>query len=57
MLERRNCSVRVVSAERPAETRYSARVVRRNVPLMRMSNGVGVGRSSMAGELRICERL
>jgi len=49
------CKFRVFSAESPFEVRYSSMVVRKNVPLMRKSNGIGDGVSSIDSELRICE--
>lgn len=55
--ERTYCKVRVVSEERPAVWRYSARVERRKVPLMRMSKGTGEDNPSIDSELRIWERL
>lgn len=57
MEERTYWRVSVVSDDRPAETRYSARVVRKKLPLMRISNGTGEERPSIDSELRIWERL
>lgn len=50
------CKLRVVSEDNPFAVRYSSGVVRRKVPLMRKSKGIGAGVSSMDSELRIWER-
>ena len=50
------CKLRVVSEDNPFAVRYSSRVVRRKVPLMRKSKGIGAGVSSMDSEFRIWER-
>ncbi len=47
--------VSVVSAEMPLDVRYSSIDVRRNVPLMRNSNGIGFGERRMV--LTSVERL
>lgn len=47
--------LRVFSEDSPLEVRYSSMVVRRKVPLMRKSKGIGVGVSSIDSELRICD--
>jgi hypothetical protein len=49
------CRLRVFSEDSPFEVRYSSMVVRKNVPLMRKSKGMGDGVSSIDSELRICE--
>ena len=49
--------MRVVSEERPAVWRYSARVERRKVPLIKISNGTGEDNPSIDSELRIWDRL
>ena len=41
MIARTYSTARVVSADTPFAVRYSSREVRRNVPLMRNSNGMG----------------
>ena len=41
MIARTYSSARVVSADTPFAVRYSSKDVRRNVPLMRNSNGMG----------------
>ena len=41
MIARTYSTARVVSADMPFAARYSSRDVRRNVPLMRNSNGMG----------------
>lgn len=43
----------MVSLESPLAVRYSSRVVRRKVPLIRKSKGIGAGVSNIDSELRI----
>jgi hypothetical protein len=49
------CKLRVFSEDNPFAVRYSSMVVRRKVPLMRKSKGIGAGVSSIDSELRICD--
>lgn len=50
------CRLSVDSEERPLAVRYSSRVVRRKVPLIKKSKGMGEAVSSIDSELRIWER-
>lgn len=50
------CRFNDVSEDNPFVVRYSSRVVRKKVPLIRKLKGIGDGVSSMDSELRICER-
>ena len=49
-------SSNVVSEERPLDVRYSSSVVRRKVPFIKKSKGIGAWVSSIYSELRSCER-
>lgn len=51
------CRVRAFSEESPLDVRYSSIVVRRILPLMRKSKGIGDEVSSIDSEFRICESL